>query len=190
MTTPIKKPLSERILAIQSEIGALSKDLENPFFKSKYFDINQVVEQLSPLLEKHGVTVTQPLTHLDGVAMIETIVESGSESRSYLFPLPAVEKSQEMGAAITYYRRYCLQSYFLLQAEDDDGNGRKKPGKPPKAQTTTQKFEQAKKMIKNTKKEDISEAYQSIEKSTMYNQKQKDELNDILMVRSGELGNA
>jgi hypothetical protein len=28
-----------------------------------------------------------------------------------------------MGSAITYYRRYTLQSLLALQAEDDDGNG-------------------------------------------------------------------
>lgn len=29
---------------------------------------------------------------------------------------------QKMGSAITYYRRYALQSLFLLRAEDDDAN--------------------------------------------------------------------
>ena len=36
--------------------------------------------------------------------------------------LPDLTDPQKMGSAITYYRRYSLQSLFLLQAEDDDGN--------------------------------------------------------------------
>jgi hypothetical protein len=35
--------------------------------------------------------------------------------------LPDLQDPQKMGSAITYYRRYSLQSLFLLQAQDDDG---------------------------------------------------------------------
>ena len=124
------------ILKIQTEIGTLSKDKKNPFFKSSYFDVNQILEQLLPLLEKHGVTVVQPLTNVDGVPAIKTIVfADGKEVINETIVLPVNNDAQKMGSAITYYRRYALQSLFLLQAEDDDGN----KAKPKAKDTLTEK---------------------------------------------------
>ena len=37
-------------------------------------------------------------------------------------PLGDITDPQKLGGAITYYRRYTLQSLLGLQAEDDDGN--------------------------------------------------------------------
>lgn len=149
----------DKILKIQSEIGALSKTETNPFFKSKYFDINSLIAQLQPLLEKHKVTVIQPLTNIDGKAALSTIVYSvdgadekgGTKLVEFSIPLPdSIEQSvkdgilisnsnpQKMGSAITYYRRYALQSLFLLQAEDDDANlGSGKKSAPRALQSVT-----------------------------------------------------
>jgi len=114
----------EKILKIQSEIGVLSKTETNPFFKSKYMDINGLLAQLIPLLAKHEITVIQPLTSLpDSSPAIATIVMDGDKEICHsVMPLPNLQDPQKMGSAITYYRRYALQSLFLLQAEDDDAN--------------------------------------------------------------------
>ena len=114
----------DKILKIQSEIGVLVKTETNPFFKSKYMDINGLLEQLLPLLEKYGLTVIQPIAvTVDGKPAINTVVYDGDKLivGSY-FPLPDTQDPQKMGSAITYYRRYALQSLFLLRAEDDDAN--------------------------------------------------------------------
>jgi hypothetical protein len=37
------------------------KTATNPFFKSKYFDINSLIEQVDPLLEKNGLLLLQPI---------------------------------------------------------------------------------------------------------------------------------
>ncbi len=118
----------DKILKIQSEIGVLVKTETNPFFKSKYMDINGLLEQLLPLLEKYKLAVVQPLTNADGRPALATIVtdtEMPIESNIILDErviLPDLEDPQKMGSAITYYRRYALQSLFLLRAEDDDAN--------------------------------------------------------------------
>lgn len=119
----------DKILKIQTEIGKLSKDKENPFFKSSYFDINQILEQLLPLLDKHGIVVMQPLSNVDGKPALKTNVYHSDKNEPFISEtiiLPESNDPQKMGSAITYYRRYALQSLFLLQAEDDDGN-RAKP---------------------------------------------------------------
>lgn len=117
--------LQEKILAVQTEIGKLSKDKKNPFFKSSYFDINQIIEQLLPLLEKYKLTVVQPLSHVNDKPAIKTIVldtENPEQGIQDVVVLPENTDPQKMGSAITYFRRYALQSFFLLQAEDDDAN--------------------------------------------------------------------
>lgn len=117
--------LNEAILKVQGQVKALSKDKTNPFFKSQYFDINQIIAEIMPLLVENGITVTQPLTNLSGKPALATVLSKDEECLEYIIPLPETIKPQEMGSAITYYRRYALQSYFLLQAEDDDANGTK-----------------------------------------------------------------
>jgi hypothetical protein len=131
----------DKILKIQSEIGVLAKTETNPFFKSKYFDINSLIAQLLPLLEKYNLTVIQPLCcDNNGRPAIETIVYDNENQpistqrkeeliRSYI-TLPDLQDPQKMGSAITYYRRYALQSLFLLQAEDDDANIASTPKNP------------------------------------------------------------
>jgi hypothetical protein len=126
----------DKILKIQSQIGTLSKDKENPFFKSKYFDINQILAQLQPLLDEHGLTVVQPLDNIEGKPALSTIVYDGDqEVLNYTTPLPENDDPQKIGSAITYFRRYALQSLFMLQADDDDANSAK-PGKVVSKKTT------------------------------------------------------
>lgn len=118
------KNLYAKLLKVQQEIKAVKKEENNPFFKSKYFDINGLLEALKPVLNANGLVVMQPLTTLDGKPAIRTIVadpESG-ETMYEVTTLPENLDPQKMGSAITYLRRYSLQSFFLLQAEDDDGN--------------------------------------------------------------------
>lgn len=123
----------DKILKIQSEIGVLSKDKKNPFYKSQYFDINSLIAQLLPLLEKYKLTVIQPLSWVsvgDNVvpALQTSVYDAGNLLIGNTIPLPDIQDPQKMGSAITYYRRYALQSLFLLQAEDDDANATvKKP---------------------------------------------------------------
>lgn len=116
--------LAEKLLSIQKEIGAIGKDSTNPFFKSKYFDINKLLDIVKPILNEKELLLLQPLTNINGVPAIETIIidiDSG-ETFEYIMPLPDDIEPQKMGSAITYYRRYALQSFLGLQAKDDDGN--------------------------------------------------------------------
>ena len=117
-----EKTFDEKIRAVQNEIGVITKDSENPFFKSKYFDINKLVETLTPLLVKNGLQVLQPLSNVDGRPAITTIVKDSKDKMEQTITLPDLTDPQKMGSCITYYRRYALQSLFFLQAEDDDAN--------------------------------------------------------------------
>lgn len=116
--------LQEKILALQGEVGAIAKDSKNPFYKSAYFDINKLVEVLKPLLQKHKIIIIQPTRVIDGKNVLETqIIDTESEQfMNSSIVIPDNIEPQKMGSAITYLRRYTLQSLLFLQAEDDDAN--------------------------------------------------------------------
>jgi hypothetical protein len=105
---------------VRKEIGKVVKDSENPFFKSKYTDINSLIEQLEPILEKHKLVLLQPIRK-DMVFSEIHDIENGEKITSSL-RLPDLTDPQKIGSAVTYYRRYTLTSLLALQSEDDDGN--------------------------------------------------------------------
>ena len=114
------KELLKALANVKKEVGKLSKTETNPFFKSKYFDINSLIEQVDPLLEKNGLLLLQPIINNEVKSIIyhcesELSVESSIQLMQFNDP-------QKLGSAITYYRRYTLQSLLGLQAEDDDAN--------------------------------------------------------------------
>ncbi len=112
----------EKIWKAREIVGEILKTQKNPFFKSNYADINQMLEQISPALKEQGLMIVQPLTNVDGRPAIKTIVSDGTESIEDIVTLPDLEDPQKMGSSITYFRRYSIQSLFCLQAKDDDAN--------------------------------------------------------------------
>ena len=124
----IYKALSEA----KKQILPLTKDSNNPFFKSKYFDINSLLANVEPILQNFGLMVLQPIK--DGSVVTEIVhVESGEIVNSSI-ELPQQTDPQKLGSAITYYRRYTLASLLSLQAEDDDANKASKPNQEKKSE--------------------------------------------------------
>ena len=119
------KNLYKKLFEVQKETKAIIKDENNAAFGGfKYFDINTLIAEIKPILNKHNVLLLQPVELLGDKRVITTLLadaESGEELRTTTF-LPEVTDPQKFGAAITYFRRYALTSLLLLEAEDDDGN--------------------------------------------------------------------
>tara|TARA_R110000823_G_scaffold54000_1_gene132662 strand:+ start:240 stop:767 length:528 start_codon:yes stop_codon:yes gene_type:complete len=124
----MKTNIYTKLYDLQNELGAISKDATNPFYKSKYFDINSLIGQLKPLLQKHNLVLLQPITDNQVRSVIHDL-DGGSVESS--IQLPDNLDAQKMGSAITYFRRYTLQSLLALQAIDDDGNLASKGIVPP-----------------------------------------------------------
>lgn len=129
-----KVTLAKKISNVQKAVGALKKGADNPFYNSKYIDINGVLEALHPILQKEGLTVIQPLTHVEGQPAIETVLMDNDSDAvvASVTVMPEIKDPQKAGGAITYFRRYSLVSLFSLGAEDDDANaasGKKAPAK-------------------------------------------------------------
>lgn len=115
--------IAAALVKAQAEMGNAVKDSKNPFFKSKYADLNAVREACMPALNKHGVSVIQPTSVIDGKLYVETVLlhESG-EFLSGLYEVVVGKQNdpQALGASISYSRRYGLQSMVNIGAADDD----------------------------------------------------------------------
>jgi hypothetical protein len=136
--------LAGALVKAQSEMGNASKGAANPFFKSKYADLNAIREACLPVLSKHGLSVLQPTVFIDGRKFVETLVmhESGEFIGGHTEILSVKElDAQAQGSGVSYARRYGLQSLLCIGAEDDDGEGAigrsKSYSKPTTATVTT-----------------------------------------------------
>jgi hypothetical protein len=112
--------INQKLFNLQQEIGTISKDTSNPFYKSKYFDINSLINQLNPLLKKHRLLLLQPIE--EDCVYSKLICVDGTGGVISALKLPEINDPQKLGSAITYYRRYTLASLLGLQAVDDDAN--------------------------------------------------------------------
>tara|TARA_R110002020_G_scaffold125199_3_gene282294 strand:+ start:39 stop:602 length:564 start_codon:yes stop_codon:yes gene_type:complete len=126
----------------QSELKKAAKSADNPYFKSKYAGLDEVIEASRNILNKHGIAVTQTVECVpektergeEGAALINTPQQTylvttllyGDQSIRSVIPLDYKRGDmQSFGSAMTYAKRYGLSSICCLSTEDsldDDGN--------------------------------------------------------------------
>jgi ERF superfamily len=123
--------IAPAFLIAQKNIGAAVKDQKNPFFKSTYADLGSVMEACKEALNKNGIAVLQPVGMEGEKTYVETILlhESGEYISDRMIVLLEKATPQGQGSAITYARRYALQSMCFIPAEDDDANQAEKSQK-------------------------------------------------------------
>ena len=119
------KNIFNAIIEFQSDLKPIVKDAENPFFKSRYTTLANIMETIQPLLAKHNLAVIQTMTHIEGQPALKTsIIHQSGESIEDTTPVYLVKNDpQSHGSTTTYMRRYALCSALGIVAdEDDDGN--------------------------------------------------------------------
>jgi hypothetical protein len=108
-----------------AEIEGATKSATNPHFKSKYADLGAIIGAIKPALINHGLFFTQRCQPAEDGVSVETVLHhSGGEKESLgTIYVPANKRdAQGFGSALTYARRYALQTAFGVPTEDDDGN--------------------------------------------------------------------
>lgn len=116
------KEIAAAMLRFQSEVNTVIKAATNPFFKSKYADLPQILETIKEPLKNAGLSFMQ---FPKGVNELETIImHTSGEWMSETYTMnPVKNDPQAFGSVITYQRRYALVSILGLNTdEDDDGN--------------------------------------------------------------------
>ena len=127
--------LREALNLFQSDGIAAKKTDNNPFHKSKYASLQEVIQAVNEAA-KYGLSFSQKINykticndHKTFTDMwVETVLSfNGSEetltSKYPIIPQKNIwDDSQKLGSAITYAKRYALQSIYGIPSEDDDGN--------------------------------------------------------------------
>ena len=123
----------------KQEIGKINKSADNPFFKSKYADLNTILDVVEPILHKYNLILLQPIK--DGkVYSVIFDCENGEQLQSYI-DLPVINDPQKLGGCISYFRRYSLQSLLSLSMQDDDANDVTQHVKNTKPKMSQERFD-------------------------------------------------
>jgi hypothetical protein len=117
----------KKLLEFQKLGITIKKGSANPFFKSNYANLNEVLDKVTKPLNDMGIVIV-PSVQIDGLHTVlwdtedDTFIESVVEF---------VQKAdaQKLGSNITYNRRYALVTMLSLEDEDDDGNKASDKGK-------------------------------------------------------------
>ena len=126
--------LSKAFAKMQAELEQPLKNANNPFFKSKYVPLENVVDSITRVASKHGLSFTQfPSSDENGNVTVGTMVMHESGEWIEYDPIhlkPVKNDPQAVGSAITYAKRYALSAIFGITSDnDDDGNEATQLGK-------------------------------------------------------------
>ena len=115
--------LSMALVIAQSQMGGAVKDSKNPFFKSNYADLTSVIKAIKEPLSDNGLCYVQfPITIANGIGVTTRLIHESGEWLESEYSLPTMKNDpQSYGSAISYARRYSLQSLFGIPSVDNDG---------------------------------------------------------------------
>lgn len=140
--------LAKALAKFQGEIKNPSNTATNPYFKSKYAPLNDVLNLVRPLLSKNGLSIVQaPSGDGENIVVTTTLIHESGEWIEFPPLVLKADKAtaQGAGSAITYARRYALSAVLGISSEDDDdGNHAEsntlavEKGKKGEKQTTQQ----------------------------------------------------
>jgi hypothetical protein len=133
------KNIAGALVKFQASVSKVAKEANNPFFKSKYASLANILDTIQKPLSECGLAISQ---FPDGNALTTIILHADSGEwmeSSYVMPVAKQNDPQAMGSAMTYARRYALGSILNLNIDDDD-DGEKAMGRQiPKKDELTPK---------------------------------------------------
>lgn len=149
----------------QGQFTTIKKNQDNPFFKSSYLTLAGLIDSIRKPFSENGLCLIQSPSVIKEdnsifVTVKTTIAHASGETleNELTFPITngqRISDAQAIGSAITYARRYALQSIVGISAdEDDDGNSacnrvEQKPQPPKQKQDNKQKCQTCGKTIEN-----------------------------------------
>jgi len=116
------KNLASALCKAQEEMGGAVKESKNPFFKSDYADLTSVIKAIKEPFANNGLSYTQFPTNDEGrIGVVTMLMHESGEYLEHSYTLPTTKADpQSAGSAITYARRYALQSIAGIPTADDD----------------------------------------------------------------------
>lgn len=114
--------IAAAICKMQSQLHGAKKSSENPYFNSKYADLESVWEACRKPLTDNGLSVLQFVggTAEEPALLTMLLHESGQSFESSMSMKPDKKGPQAVGSCITYMRRYMLAAITGVYQMDDD----------------------------------------------------------------------
>jgi hypothetical protein len=145
------KNIAGALVKFQATVSKVGKEANNPFFKSKYASLANILDTIQKPLSECGLAISQ---FPDGNALTTILLHADSGEwmeSSYVMPVAKQNDPQAMGSAMTYARRYALGSILNLNIDDDD-DGEKAMGRQiPKKDELTPKHPSWAKAVEHLK---------------------------------------
>jgi len=104
--------------------GQVGKDRPYP-----YADLAAVLDAVVPELLRRGLLILQSID-AETSSLITRLAHTSGEWVESVYPLPTTADARAFGSALTYGRRYSIQSLLCLTAADDDAQAARIPHKP------------------------------------------------------------
>ena len=114
------KNIASALMLFHLKMETVKKDATNPFFKSKYATLSNILDAIKVPLDESGLIFSQLPDGQNGLTTILIHENSGEFIESTYDMVPAKNDPQGRGSAITYQRRYALAAILGLNIDDDD----------------------------------------------------------------------
>lgn len=87
----------------------------------RYADLASVIEAVRKPLAANGLAIVQGTEIRDnGMVLVTKLLHASGQWVASEYPLPIAARPQELGAAMTYAKRYSITSLICIAADEDD----------------------------------------------------------------------
>jgi hypothetical protein len=137
--------LASALAKAQAEMPAVKFDGVNPFLKNKYATLGAVIETSRPILAKYELSLMQsPVNDGDKIGVTTLLIHSSGEFIEDTIYLPSSDSkglsvAQSAGVVISYLRRYSLQAFLNMYADEDTDGHKPEQKQPEKPATETER---------------------------------------------------
>ena len=122
--------LAKALLTFNAKPLKIQKNAKNPFFKSKYASLEDILDVISVPLHNAGLVVSCFPSGQHGLICMLMHADSGEYIETYYEVEGLKNTSQERGSALSYQRRYAIMAILNLNVcddLDDDGHANSRP---------------------------------------------------------------
>lgn len=117
--------IAKAVVTAQSKLHNLGKNAQGHNYQ--YLTLDKLIDETRGILAECGLAIVQPMAAIGETPAVKTILihESG-EMIEGVYPIAKAgmrqcNDAQQMGAAVTYARRYGLAAMLNIAQADDDG---------------------------------------------------------------------
>ena len=122
-TQTASRNIATALLEFHKTNPSAFEDKRNPHFKNQYASLESVINTVRTA-SQFGLTFTQEMDFEGDITFVRTVMmHSSGDTRVSRTKIVSKDPNdpQKQGSAISYAKRYGLQSIFGLPSDDDDG---------------------------------------------------------------------